>query len=90
MVPVVQRVVDKNGKSVFLADVEIINTENLQTISKIKTNGAGKWIVSMLPGEYRVFIRKREALNKDRLEISQTITVDGSKSPLELQMVILK
>lgn len=90
LVPVVQRVVDKNGKSVFLADVEIINTEKLQTISKIKTNGAGKWIVSLLPGEYRVFIRKREALNKDRLEISQTITVDGLKSTLELPVVILK
>jgi hypothetical protein len=90
LIPVIQRVVDKNGKSVFLADVEIINTENLQTISKIKTNGAGKWMVSLLPGEYRVFIRKREAINKDRLEISQVVNVDGNKSPLELQMVILK
>jgi len=89
-IPVMQRIVDKNGKSVFLADVEIIQTENMQTVTKTRTNGAGKWMASLPIGQYRVFVRKRESLNKEKLEIVQDIQVDGSKSPFELQTMIIK
>jgi hypothetical protein len=89
-IPVMQRIVDKNGKSVFLADVEIIQSENMQTVVKTRTNGAGKWMQSLPIGTYRVFVRKRESLNKEKLEIVQDIQVDGSKSPLELQTMIIK
>lgn len=89
-IPVVQRIVDKNGKSVFLADVEVIQAENKQTVSKTRTNGAGKWMASLPVGRYTVFVRKRESLNKEKLEIMQDIQIDGTKSPLELQTMIIK
>lgn len=89
-IPVMQRVVDKNGKSVFLAEVEILEGKTKQTVSKIKTNGVGKWQASLPVGQYSVFIRKRGSANSDKMEIIQEVMIDGSKSPLELQMVIIK
>lgn len=90
VVPVMQRVVDRNGKSVFLADVEIIDLTTSQPIFKTRTNGTGKWMASMVPGHYKVLIRKVESLTKERVETPQEIIVDGSKSPLELPMLIIK
>jgi len=90
IVPVVQRIVDKNGKSVFLADVEILLMENKQSISKTRTNGAGKWMASLPIGQYRIFVRKRESINKEKLEVMQDIQVDGTQSPLELKTMIIK
>lgn len=89
-IPIIQRIVDKNGKSVFLADVEILQYENKQTVTKTRTNGAGKWMASLPIGEYRVFVRKRESLNKEKLEIVQDIKVDGTQSPYTLQTMIIK
>lgn len=89
-IPIIQRIVDKNGKSIFLADVEILQAENKKTISKTRTNGAGKWMASLPIGEYKIIINKRESLNKEKLEIIQNIQVDGSISPLELQTMIIK
>lgn len=89
-VPVMQRVVDRNGKSVFLADVEIIDLSTSQSIFKTRTNGTGKWMASLAPGHYKVLIRKVESLTKERVETPQDIVVDGTKSPLELSMLIIK
>lgn len=90
VVPVVQRVVDRNGKSVFLADVEIIDLTTSQQVFKTRTNGTGKWMASLAPSHYKVLIRKVEALTKERVETPQEITVDGTKSPLELPTLIIK
>lgn len=89
-VPVMQRVVDRNGKSVFLADVEIIDLTTSQPIFKTRTNGTGKWMASLMPGHYKVLIRKVESLTKERVETPQEITVDGTKSPLDLPTLIIK
>jgi hypothetical protein len=89
-IPVSQRVVDSNSKSIFLADVEIINAATLQQVYKTRTNGAGKWSAPLTPGDYRIFIRKRESLSKDKLEATQNIKVDGSNSPYELPLMIIK
>jgi hypothetical protein len=89
-IPVVQRVVDKNGKSVFLADIEIINAANNEPISKTRTNGTGKWMASLPVGQYKVIAKKRESLTKEKVEVVQTIMVDGGSSPLELPMMIMK
>src|SRR5574339_218463 len=42
-IPVSQRVVDGNGKSAFLADVEITDLSTMQQVFKTRTNGTGKW-----------------------------------------------
>jgi hypothetical protein len=89
-ISVIQRIVDKNGKSVFLADVEILTLEDKQTVTKTRTNGAGKWMASLPMGEYKVFIRKKEAVNKDKMEVIQEIKVDGTKSQVELPTAIIK
>lgn len=89
-VPLIQRVVNNSGKSVFLADIEIIDLSTMNSIAKTRTNGTGKWMSSLPIGKYRVFIRKRESINKDVLEVIQDIVVDGSKSPFELQTVIIR
>lgn len=89
-IPVVQRVVDKNGKSVFLADVEILDSTSNEQISKVRTNGTGKWMATLPVGEYKVVIRKRESLTKETMEALQNLQVDGTQSPLELQTVIIK
>lgn len=88
-VPVLQRVVDKNGKSIFLADVEIMNSSG-ESVVKTRTNGTGKWMASLPIGEYKVFIRKRESVTKEKMESIQSITVNGTQSPLELSMIIMK
>ena len=88
--PVTQRVIDKNGKAVFLADVEIFNSETNELAVKLRTNGVGKWAASLLPDTYTVVISKREAVNKEKTVSKQTVLVDGFVSPLELQPVILK
>lgn len=88
-IPVQQRVVDKNGKSIFLADVDIFN-QNGEKVSKTRTNGAGKWTASLNVGDYKIVLSKREALTKERVEIVQNIKIDGKTSPLELSMLIFK
>lgn len=89
-IPVMQRVVNGQGKSLFLAEVEIIDLSTMQQIYKTRTNGTGKWMASLGIGEYRVLIRKFEATTKEKLEVTQDIQVDGQQSPLELQAVIIK
>lgn len=90
IVPVEQRVVDHNGKSVYLADVEIVDLSSGEQISKSRTNGTGKWMAALPIGQYRVTIKKLESLTRARVENIQTVTVDGSQSPLKLPMVIIK
>jgi hypothetical protein len=91
-IPTMQRIVDKNGKSIFLADVEITDLSTSQLIFKTRTNGTGKWMASLGIGAYRVVISKRASstANKEKLEATQDIQVDGSKKPLELPMLIIK
>ena len=89
-IPVMQRCVDKNGKSIFLADVDIISLVDGQPVFKTRTNGTGKWMASLGIGTYRVTISKRASMNKEKLEAVQDIQVDGTQSPLELPMMIIK
>ena len=89
-IPVVQRIVNKDGKSVFLADVEITDLASSQSVYKGRTNGTGKWMASLGVGAYRVVIRKKESAQQARMEAIQDVQVDGSRSPLELQTLIIK
>ena len=87
-IQVTQRVVDKTNKSVFLAEVEIINIETGIVISKTRTNGAGKWAASLPLGKYKIVLNKN--MSKEKIEVVQNIIVDGSVSKLELQTLIIK
>jgi hypothetical protein len=89
-IPVTQRCVDKNSKAIFLADVEIVDLSTMQPIFKTRTNGAGKWNAPLGIGSYRVTIRKRENVTKEKIEAVQDIHVDGSVSKMELPLLIIK
>lgn len=89
-IPVVQRIVDKNGKSIFLAEVEVLDLAKGDVVFKTRTNGTGKWMASLPIGSYRVMIRKRESVSKEKMEAGQDIHVDGTQSPLELQTMIIR
>jgi hypothetical protein len=90
IVPVEQRVVDRNGKSVFLADVEIMDLSSGEQVSKSRSNATGKWMAALPVGQYKVTIRKLESLTREKVEAIQTITVNGTESPLKLPVVIIK
>jgi hypothetical protein len=89
-VPVKQRVVDGTGKSIFMADVEVFDTETNQSVVKSRTNGTGKWLTSLPFGNYKVVIKKRDSMSKETKEVSQPITIDGSVNPLELPVIVIK
>lgn len=89
-IPIMQRCVDKNGKSIFLADVEIMDKNSGQPVFKTRTNGTGKWMATLSIGEYQVTVKKRLSLSKDQIEAKQEIQVDGTQSPLELPMMIIR
>lgn len=89
-IPIIQRVVDGNGKSAFLASVDIIDLSTMEQILKTKTNGTGKWMASLPVGNYRVIIKKTESITKEKIESTQDIQVDGTQSPLTLPIIIMK
>jgi hypothetical protein len=89
-IPVMQRCVDKNGKSIFLADVSIVDIATEQPVSKTRTNGTGKWAAPLGIGSYRITVRKQGSSIKEKIEAVQEIHVDGSQSPLDLPMMIIK
>lgn len=90
VINVEQRIVNRDSKSVFLADVEIFDIDSGEKVHKTRTNGTGKWMAALPVGKYRVVIRKREPVMKTNVEVSQEIVVDGNESPLRLQMMIFK
>jgi len=89
-IPVMQRCVDKNGKSIFLADVYLTDLSTNQQIFKTRTNGTGKWMASLGLGRYRVEIRKQGTSVKEKIEATQDVTVDGKSPKLDLPMLIIK
>lgn len=89
-VAVQQRVVDRNGKAILLADVEIKDVSNGQTAYKGRTSSVGKWMAPLPAGRYQVIINKKEGATREQLEAIQNLIVDGAKTPLELQTIILK
>jgi len=88
-IPVVQRIVDKNSKSVFLADVEVKSSSG-EIVIKTRTNGTGKWVGSLNPGTYKVMVKKRESISKQQLECVKEIKISESKDTLILEDIVLK
>jgi hypothetical protein len=89
-IPVSQRCVDKNGKSIFLAGVSIVNSDNGQPVFQGRTSGTGKWSAPLSVGSYRVTVSKQGSSIREKIEAVQDVHVDGSKSPLDLPMMIIK
>jgi hypothetical protein len=89
LIPVTQRIVDGNGKSLFMAEVEIYSMDD-EPVDKSRTNAAGKWTISLPIGQYKISMKKLEPISKKKTEAWQNIKVDGSQIPLVLPMAIIK
>lgn len=83
-IPVIQRVVDKNGKDVFMADVHILDLNDI-LILKLKTNAIGKWQAQLKPGDYKVKISKTDSLTMTKNEIIQNIKVNDVDNVFTLE-----
>lgn len=88
--PVVQRVVDENGKSVFLAAVEIFNAQSNALEHATRTNQVGKWQANLLPGKYKVTVKKQESLSKKKIDITQQVEVNSLAEIQEIPALICK
>jgi len=88
-IPVVQRVVDKAGKSIYLADVEVMDDKNI-VVAKGRTNSIGKWQASLPKGQYKVVVKKNQNSLKDKIYVNQDISIDGRTAPQELETLIIK
>ena len=89
-IPVSQRIVDKNGKSLFLADVEIYELISNEFLYKTRTNGMGRWMAILNPGKYKIVIKKMQSLSKEKIDVSQEITVLNDNSSQEFNVFIVK
>ena len=88
-IPVLQRVTDKDGKDLFMADVRIMN-EKKEIVAKVKTNNVGKWQALVTPGKYDVHILKTDTATKTKIEAMQTITVPNNTGTFTLPIAVIK
>jgi hypothetical protein len=84
--PLSQRIVDRNGSSVFKADIEVVDEQG-HTVWKGQTGMTGKWTTALAPGKYRVNIRKQTTQQK--IAVSQDLLVND-KTPADLQPLLVK
>ena len=81
-VVVSQQILFPDGKAIFLANVEIMNTQGL-LIKETRTNPKGRWMAALDPGEYTVHVLKRDNA-KLPVELRYKIRIPQSKEPLAL------
>lgn len=85
-IPLSQRIVDRNGTSLFKADIEVLDDQG-HTVWKGQTNATGKWQAALGLGKYRVNIHKQTTNQK--IQVAQDLTVN-EKTPKELPVMIVK
>src|ERR1035437_1843781 len=66
-----QRCVDKNGKSIFMADVSIKDATTNEMVLKTRTGATGKWVGAFSVGHYKVEISKLGTSLKDKVRAIQ-------------------
>lgn len=84
--PVQQRVIFPDGRNVMLANVEIYDLQN-NLAKKTKTNSAGKWNATLIPGKYFVMVSKSIPNSKKPVEKRFEIEIPVSDAPIELDPV---
>jgi hypothetical protein len=89
IVQVSQRIVDKNQKSVFLAEVEVKSLDG-EVIHRTRTNSVGKWSGTLKSGKYRVSVSKKESSMKQKVDVSQDIELNSDKTMNVLPDLIVK
>ena len=88
--PVIQRVLDRNNKVIFLANVEVINTETNTIVHTARTSSVGKWQASLFPGRYRINVKKQESVSKTKMQAVYEFQVTNAGTVLELPDLVAK
>lgn len=65
-VNVSQQVIYKDGRHIFLADVEIRDEAGKKLIKQTRTNVKGKWIAALAPGNYIIKVSKKVEADPSR------------------------
>lgn len=92
-VPVQQKVLDANGKSVTSASVEIFAKApdgSFNLIKSSKTNATGKWTNALQPGNYVVKVFKKGTNQRPAVELAEPIIVPNSAEPVQLRPIQVK
>lgn len=84
-IPVQQRVVDQNGKDVFMADVVIKDRDTSDVMHKTRSNANGRWQAYLPTGSYLIKISKTNNETKEKMEFFQEFEVKSEKKSLELE-----
>lgn len=82
-VSVQQKIVDSDGKNVFMAKVEIFDEQG-NLAKQTKTNQTGKWLAQLLPGRYSVTITKAGTATKSPVESTYSVLIPVQETNCEL------
>lgn len=85
-----QRIVNSQGKAVFLANIDIVESNTKEVIAKARTNSLGKWSAVVPIGQYDIIVRKMNVDTKELIEVTQHTLVDGTENPFTLDIAIIK
>jgi hypothetical protein len=88
-VPVSQRLTNRQGKDLFMAEVEILNDKK-ELVQSTKTNATGKWQAHLKPGKYHIHVIKTDTATKDKIEAWQELNIPFSDTVVTLPTAIIK
>lgn len=82
-IPTQQRITYADGKAVYMAGVEIFDTDE-KLINQTKTNHIGKWLAPLSPGTYLIKVTKGSSALKPKVELSYQVTIPNQDSTVDL------
>lgn len=82
-IPTQQRINYSDGKPVFMATVEIFDS-NQNLVKQTKTNQVGKWLASLGTGEYIVKVTKGNSPLKPKVVLNYRISIPNQDSIVDL------
>lgn len=90
-IPVTQRVTWDDGKSLFMAKVEIFD-ENDNLLEKVNTSADGKWTAKLPIGKVKIKIHKKVSVNGQDTELQSITThmIQNSDGALTLPLILIR
>lgn len=83
-IPVQQRIVYADGKNIYMANVEIFNSQGV-SVKKTRTNQIGKYLAAIPSGEYTVTVTKAATTLKPKVDLNYSISIPNSDTQIELE-----
>lgn len=70
-----QRVLNKNGKAMYMVAVQITTIDDNKIVARPVTKGNGIWVAKLMAGKYRLKYSQQINLNSEKLEKTSDIIV---------------